>query len=75
METIKTAIYINEAGFYSLVLSSKLETAKAFKKWVVSEVLPSIRKTGSYSLKKYPRSIGFKIENEYDLTYKSCFLH
>ena len=39
---------INESGFYSLVLSSKLETAKRFKRWVTSEVLPSIRQTGNY---------------------------
>ena len=40
---------INESGLYSLILSSKLPTAKQFKHWVTSEVLPSIRKTGSYS--------------------------
>lgn len=40
---------INESGLYSLILSSKLETAKEFKHWVTSEVLPSIRKTGSYN--------------------------
>lgn len=39
---------INESGLYSLILSSKLETAKAFKHWVTAEVLPSIRKTGEY---------------------------
>lgn len=39
---------INESGLYSLVLSSKLEGAKKFKKWVTSEVLPSIRKSGQY---------------------------
>lgn len=39
---------INESGLYSLILSSKLPTAKRFKKWVTSEVLPAIRKTGSY---------------------------
>lgn len=39
---------INESGLYSLILSSKLPTAKAFKRWVTSEVLPSIRKTGGY---------------------------
>lgn len=43
---------INESGFYSLVLSSKLPTAKKFKRWVTSEVLPTIRKTGSYSTRK-----------------------
>ena len=39
---------INESGLYSLVLSSKLPTAKKFKRWVTSEVLPSIRKHGAY---------------------------
>ena len=43
-------IIINESGLYSLILSSKLPTAKKFKHWVTSEVLPSIRKTGSYNL-------------------------
>lgn len=42
-----TAI-INESGLYSLILSSKLPSAKAFKRWVTSEVLPSIRKHGGY---------------------------
>ena len=41
---------INESGLYSLILSSKLPTAKKFKRWVTSEVLPSIRKTGKYSI-------------------------
>ncbi len=39
---------INESGLYSLILSSKLPTAKAFKRWVTSEVLPSIRKHGAF---------------------------
>lgn len=39
---------INESGLYSLILSSKLPSAKKFKKWVTGEVLPSIRKTGGY---------------------------
>ena len=39
---------INESGLYSLIMSSKLPNAKKFKKWVTSEVLPSIRKTGGY---------------------------
>lgn len=39
---------INESGLYSLILSSKLPTAREFKRWVTSEVLPSIRKTGGY---------------------------
>lgn len=42
------AVIINESGLYSLILSSKLPTAKKFKHWVTSEVLPAIRKTGGY---------------------------
>lgn len=41
---------INESGLYSLILSSKLPTAKRFKHWVTSEVLPSIRRTGGYQM-------------------------
>ena len=41
-------IIINESGLYSLILSSKLPTAKQFKRWVTSEILPTIRKTGGY---------------------------
>ena len=41
-------ILINESGLYSLILGSKLPTAKTFKRWVTSEVLPTIRKTGGY---------------------------
>ena len=41
---------INESGLYSLVLSSTLPTAKAFKRWITSEVIPSIRKTGGYQI-------------------------
>ena len=41
-------ILINESGLYSLILSSKLESAKCFKRWVTSEVLPSIHKSGGY---------------------------
>lgn len=41
-------VLINESGLYSLIFSSKLPTAKQFKRWVTSEVLPTIRKTGRY---------------------------
>lgn len=44
----REVIFINESGLYSLILSSKLPTAKKFKHWVTSEVLPAIRKTGGY---------------------------
>lgn len=43
---------INESGLYSLVLSSKLPSAKKFKRWVTSEVLPALRKTGQYQVKE-----------------------
>lgn len=46
------ATCINESGLYSLVLSSKLPTAKKFKRWVTSEVLPAIRKTGGYHIEE-----------------------
>ena len=53
----KTTI-INESGLYSLVLSSKLPTARKFRRWVTSEVLPSIRRTGGYNLPKdYPSAL------------------
>jgi prophage antirepressor-like protein len=45
-------IIINESGLYSLILKSKLPQAKDFKRWVTSEVLPTLRKTGTYSLQK-----------------------
>lgn len=40
--------FVNESGLYSLIFGSKLDSAKVFKKWVTSEVLPAIRKTGGY---------------------------
>ena len=45
---------INESGLYSLILSSKLPTAKKFKHWVTSEVLPTLRKTGRYEIPNDP---------------------
>jgi len=48
---------INESGLYSLIMSSKLPSAKKFKRWVTSEVLPSIRKTGSYSVNVVKREL------------------
>lgn len=44
------AVLINESGLYSLVISSKLESAKRFKRWITAEVLPALRRTGSYSM-------------------------
>ena len=45
---------INESGLYSLIFSSKLESAKRFKRWVTSEVLPTLRKTGTYQIPNDP---------------------
>lgn len=52
-------LIINESGLYSLIFGSKMDFAKKFKKWVTSEVLPSIRKTGSYSItpEDYPSAL------------------
>ena len=61
-ETTRKCSFINESGFYSLVLSSKLPEAKIFKRWVTSKVLPSIRKKGFYG------NLMFK--SEYDLHCK-----
>lgn len=46
----REAIFINESGLYSLILSSKMPNAKKFKRWVTSEVLPAIRKHGMYAV-------------------------
>ena len=62
--------FVNESGFYSLVLSSKLESAKKFKHWVTSQVLPSIRKYGQYKLFDSPWNKMIMIGNETDLHYK-----
>ena len=67
------SLYLSESGLYSLVLRSKLESAKEFKRWVTSQVLPSIRKTGRYDYcmnHKYSNMLTFKIENETDLHVK-----
>ena len=64
---------ISEAGLYSLILLYKLELAKEFKRWVIKDVLPSIRKTGRYDNcmdHKYSNMLTFKIENETDLHVK-----
>lgn len=52
---------INESGLYSLILSSKMSNAKKFKRWITSDVLPSIRKTGAYLTDK----------KAYDITHNS----
>ena len=65
----RETIYINDSGLYFLVLRSKLESAKAFKQWVTSQVLPSIGKKGRYDYcidHKYNNTLIFKIESEMD---------
>ena len=65
--------FVNESGLYSLILQSKLESAKVFKRCVTKDVLPSIRKTGRYDYctdHKYNNTLTFKIENEMDLHVK-----
>ena len=65
----RNAIYINEGGLYSLILKSEKQEAKIFKKWITSELLPTIRSTGSYTI---PKTIKNQIilKNETDLHYK-----
>lgn len=46
-------VLINESGLYSLILSSKMPNARKFKRWVTSEVLPTLRKTGHYEMENY----------------------
>lgn len=62
---IQQTTVINESGLYSLIFGSKLESAKKFKKWVTSEVLPSIRKTGTYG-KQLPKNPMELLELHYE---------
>ena len=66
----KNTCFINESGLYSLIFGSKLESAKKFKKWVTSVILPSIRQYGCYIIFNNPKTLAFKIEDEYDLHTK-----
>ena len=70
LHAICTDINNNNYKKYFNVLSSKLESAKKFKHWVTSQVLPSIRKYGQYNLFDNPNNNMFKIENETDLHCK-----
>lgn len=54
---VQSVVVINESGLYSLIISSKLPNAKKFRKWVTSEVLPSIRKTGGYQKPLTPQEM------------------
>ena len=53
----QSTIVINESGLYALILSSKLDSAKRFKRWVTSEVLPQIRKNGRYELESQAKQL------------------
>lgn len=57
---------INESGMYSLIFGSKLESARRFKHWVTSEVLPSIRRTGGYSMKESDDSTSNTVDEKLD---------
>lgn len=48
----REVIFINESGLYSLIFSSRMPNAKKFKRWVTSEVIPSIRKNGYYDMRE-----------------------
>ncbi len=66
-------IVINESGLYSLIFGSKLDSAKRFKHWVTSEVLPTLRKTGHYEMPSYEKkatSVG-EVTNILKLTRQS----
>lgn len=56
---IQNTIFVNEDGLYDVILDSRKENARKFRKWVTSEVLPTIRKTGGYSM---PKTIGGQIQ-------------
>lgn len=61
----QTPILINESGVYALIFGSKLPNAKKFKRWVTSEILPTIRKTGTYSITQ-TKPDSYMIENPAD---------
>lgn len=63
---IQQMTIINESGLYSLIFGSKLESAKKFKRWVTSEVLPTIRKTGSYNAPQLPQTPMELLELHYE---------
>ena len=66
----KWCTFIDEAGFYELIFSSKLESAKRFRDWAFTTVLPSIRKYGQYKLFNSPWNKMIMIGSETDLHYK-----
>jgi len=70
----QTMTIINESGMYSLIFGSKLESAKKFKHWVTSDILPSIRKTGGYlSASENARILGFIEEQQQFMNHQKKF--
>lgn len=69
---MQTVNCITESGMYALIFGSKLESAKRFKRWVTSEVLPAIRKTGSYSAATLTPSEQLQIRTAVAKRAKSC---
>ncbi|MDO5686445.1 MAG: BRO family protein [Neisseria sp.] len=64
--------YVNESGMYSLIFGSTKPEAKTFKRWVTSEVLPQIRKTGSYTLPTEPRLSDKQVGYLYQSVMRIC---
>jgi prophage antirepressor-like protein len=65
---------INESGLYNVILRSDKPDAKRFRKWITSEVLPAIRKTGSYSIFKVPKTLAEALYLAADLEEKRAIL-
>ncbi len=64
----RNMIIINESGLYSLVLSSKLPQAKDFKRWVTNEVLPTLRKTGTYTMQQPTQQTTVSLKEQVEVT-------
>ena len=65
------SLFINESGLYNLIFQSNKETAKTFKRWLTKEVIPTLRRTGTYTIKQNtPIHQQIKLMNEYDLHVK-----
>ena len=62
----QTAMLVNESGFYRVVMSSQSDLAEPFRKWVFREVLPSIRKTGQYSVIQEAKRLGHSMNYDED---------
>lgn len=62
----QNALFVNEDGLYDVIFESRKPEARSFRKWVTSKVLPSIRKTGKYSIKEETLSIS---KEEYNINF------